>query len=217
VRRLLSATALVLAAGSLVSCAITPGSTRESVGEGIHSTSASNAIQFKYQKDRMLAPLGLKVETYQREVFVSGQTQNEAQRARAVAIARDYPGILAAYFVETDLPGRPVSRAHYRARAEQVWSAMVAALRSTGYQIEEQRDSRVLVTGWKRIPSSWQTLWMSSQSRLRLALYPQGDVVTVIAVADRLDEVSLTWQIKHEQAILRDIMEALTLNAPARS
>ncbi len=215
--RLLGTTVLALAAAFLAGCAITPGSTRESVGETIHSLSVSNTIQFRYQGDRVLAPLGLRVETYRREVFVSGLVQNDAQRVRAVAIARDTPGVLAAYFVDTDLPGRPVSRAHYRAGAEPVWSAALATVRAAGYQVEERREGRSLVTSWRRLSASWRTLWMGSQERVRLSLFPHGEVVTVIAVVDRLDEGSVSWQIEREQAVLDGIREALERAAASRS
>lgn len=210
---------LALAAVWLAGCALTPGSPRESVGETIHSLSVSNTIQLRYQADRLLGPLGLRVETYRREVFVSGLVQNDAQRTRAVAIARDTPGVLAAYFVDTDLPGRPVSRAHYRAGAEQVWSAALAAVRAAGYQVELLREGRALVTSWRWLSPSWRTLWVQSQERMRLWLFPGGqanDVVTVIAVADRLDEGTVSWQIERERAILNAIGEALGQAAAPR-
>lgn len=213
-RRRLGTAILALAAVSVAGCAVTSDSARESVGDTIHGISVSNTIQFRYQGDRVLAPLGLRVETYRREVFVSGLVQNDAQRARAVAIARDTPGVLAAYFVDTDLPGRPVSRAHYRASADRVWSAAVAAVRAAGYQIEARQEGRSLVTSWRWLAPSWRTLWVDSQERVRLALYPHGGVVTVIAVADRLDEGSLSWQIEREQVMLDGIRDALGQAAP---
>jgi hypothetical protein len=186
------------------------------VGEGVHSVSVSNTVQIRYQADRLLAPLGLKVETYRREVFISGLVQNDAQRARAVAIARDTPGVLDAYFVDTHLPGRPVSRAHFRASVGDVWAVTVAAVRAAGYQIEQQQEGRTLVTSWRRLDSGWVNLWLATQERMRLALYPHGDVVTVIAVADRLDEVTLSWQINREKNMLRDIGVAMNPPAPPR-
>jgi len=209
-------------------CAFTSGSTRESVGETIHSISVSNTIQFRYQGDPVLAPLGLKVETYRREVFISGLAQNDAQQARAVAIARDTPGVLAAYFVETTLPGRPVSRAHYKARAAEVWAAILTAIRAAGYQIEKRQDESSLVTEWRRVAPSWRTLWISTYERIRLALYADGHagghapghasgVVMVIAVADRQDEGSLNWQIEREETILRAIRDVLSRAASTRS
>ena len=208
---------LLAAAVSAAGCAVTSGSPRESVGGAVHSISVSNTIQIRYQADRLLAPLGLTVETYRREVFISGLVQNDAQRARAVAIARDTPGVLDAYFVDTDLPGRPVSRQHYRASAQDVWAATVAAVRANGYQIEQQQEGRGLVTGWRRLNPSWPTLWLPSQERVRLALYPHGDVVTVIAVVDRLDEGNLFWQLGREQTILRNIQEVLASAASSGS
>ncbi len=216
-RRSLRGGALVLAAAAALSgCAVTAGSPRESVGETIHSLSASNTIQIRYQADPVLAPLGLRVRTYRREVFVSGLAQNEAQRARALAIARDTPGILDAYFVDTDRPGRPVSRAHYEAGAEAVWAAMVAAVRAAGYRIARQQVGRSLETEWRFLPGSWGTLGLTTRERMRLALYGHGAIVTVIAVADRLDEGSLPWQIEREQTMLRNIREALASAAPPR-
>lgn len=209
--------ALVLAAAAALSgCAVTAGSPRQSVGETILGISASNTIQIRYQADPVLAPLGLRVRTYRREVFVSGPAQNEAQRARALAIARDTPGILDAYFADTDLPGRPVSRAHYEAGAEAVWTAMVAAVRAAGYQIARQQVGRSLETEWRFLPGSWATLGLTSRERVRLALYAHGDIVTVIAVADRLDGGSLPWQIEREEAMLRNIRKALGPPAPPR-
>jgi hypothetical protein len=217
-KRGLSIAVLVLAAGvSVAGCAVTSGSPRESVGATIHSISVSNTVQIRYQADRLLAPLGLRVQTYRREVFISGLVQNDAQRARAVAIARDTPGVLDAYFVDTDLPARPVSRQHYRASAQDVWAATVAAVRANGYQTERQQEGRTLVTSWRRLNPGWPTLWLPTQERVRLALYPHGDVVTVIAVADRLDEASLSWQIEHEQTILRNIQDALSSTAASGS
>lgn len=213
-RRLLGTAVLALAAFTVAGCAVTSGSTRESVGETIHSISVSNTVQIRFQGDRVLAPLGLRVETYRREVFVSGLAQNDAQRARAIAIARDTPGVLTAYFVDTDPPGQPVSRAHYRASAEQVWSAAVAAVRAAGYQIEERQAGRTLVTSWRRLASSWRTLWLENQERVRLSLFPHRDVVTVIAVVDRLDEGGVSWQIEREQAVLEGIRKALGQAAP---
>jgi hypothetical protein len=220
VRRIRGIAIALLAGASVVGCAVTSGSTRESVGETIHSITASNTIQFWFQADRVLAPLGLKVETYRREVFVSGLVQHEAQRARAVAIARDTPGILAAYFVDTELPGRPVSRAHYRGSAEEVWAAALAAVRAAGYDMEERRDGRVLVTRWRWVPPSWRTLWLATQERMRLALYPRdhaSGVVTVIAVSDRLYEGNLAVQIEREEAILGKIRDVLATAAPPGS
>lgn len=200
---------VVAAAVAAPGCAVTSGSTRESVGETIHSISVSNTVQIRYQADPVLAPLGLAVSTDRREVFVSGLVQNEAQRARALAIARDTPGVLDAYFVETDLPGRPVSRGHYHASPEAVWQAVLAAVRALGYPIARQEAGRALYTEWRRLAPSWETLWLATQERMRLALYPHGGVVTVIVVADRLDEGSLSWQTGRERAILRGIQEAL--------
>lgn len=206
---------LLAAAGSSAGCAFTSGSSRESVGGTIHSLTASNTIRLRYQGDQILAPLGLKVETYRREVFISGLVQNDAQRARAVAIARDTPGVLAAYFVDTDLPGRPVTRAHYRASVEQVWAATLAAVRAAGYQIEERRNNRALITRWRWLAPSWRTLWLGTQERVRLVLYPSGNTVMVIAVVDHLDAGRLTWQIVGERSILQSIQE--NLSAPPAS
>ncbi len=214
-RRVCGAVLLLLAV-SLAGCAVTSGSQRESVGEWVHSTRIASMIEARFQADRVLAPLGLRVETYRREVFISGLVQNDAQRARAVAIARDTSGVLDAYFVDTDLRSRPVSRAHYRAGREAVWTATLAAVRAAGYQIEDQRDGHSLVTQWKRVEPSWRTLWLATQERMRLALYPHGAIVTVIAVADRLDQGNLTWRIDREEAILDNIREALDTTASRR-
>lgn len=209
------AAVLVLAAALSVSgCAVTTGSPRESVGETVHSITATNTIQIRYQADRVLAPLGLRVETYRREVFVSGVAQNDAQRERALALARDTPGVLDAYFVDTDLPGQPVSRAHFNAGLKEVWAAALAAVRAAGYQIAQQREQRLLVTSWRRLESGWTTLWLATQERVRLALYAHGELVTVIAVADRLDEGSLSWKIWREETMLRNIGEAMNPPVP---
>jgi hypothetical protein len=209
---------LVLVAGvAIPGCAVTSGSPRESVGEAVHGISVSNTIQIRYQADPLLASLGLRVESYRREVFISGLVQNDAQRTRAVAIARDTPGVLDAYFVDTDLPGRPVSRAHFRASSGMVWAATVDAIRANGYQIERQEEGRSLVTGWRRLDPDWASLWTPTQERVRLALYPHGDLVTVIAVADRLDEQTLSWQIEREETVLRSIQETLASVSRPRS
>ncbi len=202
-------TAVVMLTACLAGCAVTTGSTRESVGDAVHSARITSMIALRYQADRLLAPLGLRVETYRREVFISGLVQDEAQRARAVTIAQDTPGVLAVYFVDTDLPGRPVSRAHYRATPEEVWGAALAAIRAAGYQIENRRVGRSLVTQWKRVQPGWRTLWLSTQERVRLALYPHGEIVTVIAVVDRLDEGTLLSKTRNEESILQNIREAL--------
>ncbi|MBI2164721.1 MAG: hypothetical protein HYU32_11530, partial [candidate division NC10 bacterium] len=50
--------------------------------------------------------------------------------------------------------------------------------------------------------------------------FPHGHangVVTVIAVVDRLDEGSVSWQIEREQAVLDGIREALERAAASRS
>ena len=198
-------------------CAVTTGSPRESVGGTIHSISVSNTIAFRYQADNLLGPLGLKVHTYLREVFISGPAQNDAQRARAVAIARDTPGVLDAYFVDTDLPGRPVSYQHYFASAQDVWTATVAAVRAYGYQIEQQEEGRSLVTAWRRLNAGWVNMGLLTQERVRVALYPHGGFVTVIVVADRLDEETLSWQIQREKTVLRNIQEALPAVVSPRS
>jgi len=209
----------LLLGAPLLGCALTAGSSYESVGETIHGISVSSTIQVRYQGDRILAPLGLKVETYRREVFVSGLVQNDDQRARAVAIAREAPGVRAAYFVDTDLPGRPVSHAHYHTGPEEIRAASLAALRAAGYQVEEGREGRSLITEWRRLGPSWRTLWRGTQERVRLAFHPDGHahgVVTVIAVADRLDEGGLTWQLEREEAILHRIREVLNSTASFR-
>ena len=200
----------------LAGCALTSGSERESVGEGMHSIRISTAIRLRYQADRVLAPLGLTVETFKREVFISGLAQNEAQRSRAMAIARETSGVVAAYFVDTDLPGRPVSRAHIRAGKERVWGASLAAVREAGYRIETEQERRFLVTRWKQVAPSWVTLWEATHGRIRLALYPNGEEVTLIAVADRLDEGSLRWQITEEEALLRRIQTLAAQTTPSR-
>jgi hypothetical protein len=56
---------------------------------------------------------------------------------------------------------------------------------------------------------SWRTLWLETQERIQLSLYPQGNMVTVIAVADRLDQGATPWLIDREQAILRGLEAAL--------
>jgi hypothetical protein len=109
-----------------------------------------------------------------------------------------------------------VSRAHFRASVGDVWAVTVAAVRAAGYQIEQQQEGRTLVTSWRRLDSGWVNLWLATQERMRLALYPHGDVVTVIAVADRLDEVTLSWQINREKNMLRDIGVAMNPPAPPR-
>ncbi len=202
---------------SVAGCAVTSGSPRESVGGAVHSMSVTTTVQIRYQADRLLGPLGLQVETYKREVFISGLAQNDAQRARAVAIARDTPGVLDAYFVDMDLPGRPVSRQHYRSSPQNVWAATVAAVRASGYQIEQQKEGRTLVTNWRWLNPGWVNMGLPTQERMRLALYAHGDVITVIAVADRLDEETLSWQIWREQTILRNIQDALTSTPPSGS
>ncbi len=207
---------LLLLAIPLAGCAVTSGSSRESFGEAIHSNRITGEIEARFQVDRVLAPLGLKVETYRREVFVSGLVQTDAQRARAVAIARNTSGVLDAYFVDTDPPDRPVTRAHIRANGETVWAAALVAIHTAGYQIEDRRDGHTLVTQWRRVPGNWWTLWLTTRERMRLALYPHGQIVTVIAVSDRQDGGSLTWQIEREETILQAIQKAIDVTASAR-
>jgi hypothetical protein len=185
------------------------------VGEWIHSIGATNTIQVRYQADRVLAPLGLKVETSRREVFISGLVQNDAQRARAVAVARETSGVVAAYFVETDLPGRPVSRAHYRASGEAVWAATLVAVRGAGYQIEERRDGRALVTAWRRLDPAGEGCGAAPRSGCAWPS-PHAESVTVIAVSDLLDESDLSGSIDREEAVLHAIQEALAPTALSR-
>lgn len=208
---------VLLLAIPLAGCAVTSGSSRESVGEAIHSNRITGEIQTRFQADRVLAPLGLRIETYRREVFVSGLVQTDAQRARAVAIARNTSGVLDAYFVDTDPPDRPVTRAHFRASGETVWTAALAAIHTAGYQIEDRRDGRTLVTQWRRVPGNSWTLWLTTRERMRLALYPHGQIVTVIAVSDRQDGGRLAWQIEREETILQGIQKAIDVMAAARS
>jgi hypothetical protein len=92
----------------------------------------------------------------------------------------------------------------------------VAVVCAAGYQIEQQQEAISLMTSWRRLDPGWVNLWPPTQERMRLALYPHGSVVTVIAVADRLDEASFPWQINREENMLRDIGVALNSPAPPR-
>jgi hypothetical protein len=190
-------------------CARTAESPRQSLGEGIHGLWIREAILVRFQADRVLAPLGLTVETSRGEVFVSGLAHSDTQRGRAVAVAQEVSGVTAAYFVDMDRPDRPVSHRQFRAAGPRVWEAGKSAVRSAGYGIESEVEGQMVVSGWRRVPGSWRTLWVSSHERLHLRMYHHADLVTVIAVVNRLDEADFGWQTAREQAVLRGMEDLL--------
>ena len=169
----------------------------------------SRVISQRYQADPILAPLGLEVTADAGEVFVAGVVQSDQQRKRAVTVAPRGPGVKAAYFVDLDRPGRPLTFDRFRAEPARVWGAMIAAVSAAGWRLQDEEAERSLTTASRRVQGTWITLGVATQARLSLQLHPQGESVTVIATVERLDEADLEWCLDQERRVVRAIGENL--------
>jgi hypothetical protein len=176
---------------------------------------AERVIALRYQADPVLAPLGLEVTADAGEVFVAGAVQSDAQRERALTLARRGPGVQAAYFVDLDRPDRPLTFERFRSEPARVWEATVAAVAAGGWRPQDEAVERSLASVPRRVPGTWITLGIATQAHLSLQFHPRGDSVTVIATVERLDAADLAWCLGEERRLVRAIGENLAKRMPA--
>lgn len=88
-RPLLIAIALVVA--MVAGCAGT--GTRESTGEYIDDASITTRVKARFVQDEQISALRINVETFRGSVQLSGFANTEAERLRAVELARSVPGV----------------------------------------------------------------------------------------------------------------------------
>lgn len=83
---------LIIAATALeAGCAVIPE--RQSSGGSAEDVAITTEIRARYASDASLSAAGIRVETQEGDVQLSGLAQSAEQRARAEEIARDVDGV----------------------------------------------------------------------------------------------------------------------------
>ncbi len=80
-----------LLVATLVGCA--GGPTTSSTGEYIDDSTITTKIKSSFVADRMVSAFDINVKTFRRVVNLSGFVNTEAQKERAIAIARGTSGV----------------------------------------------------------------------------------------------------------------------------
>lgn len=75
----------------LQACA--PTATRESTGEYLDDTAITAKVKTKLIGDHTISGFAISVETFRGRVILSGFVNSQAQVDRAVALAREVPGV----------------------------------------------------------------------------------------------------------------------------
>jgi osmotically-inducible protein OsmY len=76
---------------TLQACA--PTATRESTGEFLDDTAITAKVKTKLLGDPNISGFAISVETFRGRVILSGFVNSQAQIDRAVALAREVPGV----------------------------------------------------------------------------------------------------------------------------
>lgn len=84
--------ALGLLVAALAGCA--GGPTTASTGEYVDDSTITTKIKAGLVADRMVSAYDIKVETFRRTVILSGFVNTDAQKERAISIARSTGGVL---------------------------------------------------------------------------------------------------------------------------
>lgn len=83
----------VLTVASVLSHACAPTATRESTGEFLDDTAITTKIKTKLLADPTVSGFAVSVETFRGRVVLSGFVNSQAQVDRAIALAREVPGV----------------------------------------------------------------------------------------------------------------------------
>ncbi len=83
--------ALTISIPLLQSCA--PTATRESTGEYVDDSAITGKIKTKLLGDPTVSGFAISVETFRGRVILSGFVSSQAQVDRAIALAREVPGV----------------------------------------------------------------------------------------------------------------------------
>ncbi len=84
---------LVVAISLLILQACAPTATRESTGEYIDDSAITTKVKTKLLGDPIVSGFAISVETFRGRVILSGFVNSQAQMDRAVALAREVPGV----------------------------------------------------------------------------------------------------------------------------
>jgi osmotically-inducible protein OsmY len=77
----------------LILQACAPTATRESTGEYLDDTAITAKVKTKLLGDPNISGFAISVETFRARVILSGFVNSQAQIDRAVALAREVPGV----------------------------------------------------------------------------------------------------------------------------
>lgn len=90
-RKVLPALAVVVALASATGCAITSG--QSTTGQYVDDTTITTRVKSRYAQDADVAATRINVETLKGVVQLSGFATSTEEKAKAVSIARDVPGV----------------------------------------------------------------------------------------------------------------------------
>ncbi len=83
----------LLTVASVLSPACAPTATRESTGEFLDDTAITTKVKTKLLADPTVSGFAVSVETFRGRVVLSGFVNSQAQVDRAIALAREVPGV----------------------------------------------------------------------------------------------------------------------------
>jgi hyperosmotically inducible protein len=87
----LSTSILVLALLGTAGCAVTSG--QSSVGQYVDDATITTRVKTRFAEDKQVSAMRIKVETLNGTVQLSGFADSEAERQRAVEVARSVPDV----------------------------------------------------------------------------------------------------------------------------
>ena len=87
----LAAIAVAFTLIGAVGCSST--STRESTGQYVDDSSITTKVKTKFVEDKTVSAMRIHVETFQGVVQLSGFANSDAERNRAIELARSVPGV----------------------------------------------------------------------------------------------------------------------------
>lgn len=86
-------TVIILSATLPMMQACAPTATRQSTGEYLDDTAITTKIKTKLLGDPTISGFAITVETFRGRVILSGFVNSQAQVDRAIALAREVPGV----------------------------------------------------------------------------------------------------------------------------
>src|SRR3989337_4172035 len=93
IKRLMVILVAVLTVTGFVLQACAPTATRESTGEYLDDSAITTKIKTKLLGDPVVSGFAVSVETFRGRVVLSGFVNSQTQSDRAVALAREVPGV----------------------------------------------------------------------------------------------------------------------------